>query len=119
MSRMRAALAVAVLTAIAAALRLSGFGESLIGNEVLRLGVATIGLIYLVPAIQATEDNPPINYRLAWASSTLGDANSLIRLPSLILGVATVPVVYLLGIRTVGRAGALIGATLIALSPGR
>jgi mannosyltransferase len=109
---------VVALTALAAALRLSGFGESIIGDEVLTFAVATKPRLGdLVPAIQATEDNPPLYYLLAWASSKLGDANSLVRLPSLVFGVGTVPAVYLLGVRTVGRAGALIGAALIALSP--
>ena len=38
-------------------------------------------------------------------------------MPSLIAGVATVPLVYVLGARTVGRTAALAGTALFALSP--
>ena len=38
-------------------------------------------------------------------------------MPSLLAGVATVPLVYVLGARTVGRAAGLAGAALLALSP--
>ena len=39
------------------------------------------------------------------------------RLPSLIAGTATIPLVYLLGVRTLGRTAGLIAAAVIALSP--
>jgi 4-amino-4-deoxy-L-arabinose transferase-like glycosyltransferase len=41
----------------------------------------------------------------------------MLRLPSLVAGVALVPLVYALGIRTVGRSAALAGAALAAVSP--
>ena len=39
------------------------------------------------------------------------------RLPSLVAGGATIPVVYLLGLRTVGRTAALVAAAVVTLSP--
>ena len=39
------------------------------------------------------------------------------RLPSLVAGTATIPLVYLLGVRTVGRAAGLVAAAVMALSP--
>lgn len=39
------------------------------------------------------------------------------RLPSLLAGTATIPLVYLLGARTVGRRAGLVAAALVALSP--
>ena len=41
----------------------------------------------------------------------------LLRLPSLLAGVATIPGVYLLGVRTVGRSAGLVAAALTALAP--
>ena len=41
----------------------------------------------------------------------------LLRLPSLLAGVAAIPLTYLLGARTIGRPAAVVGATLVALSP--
>jgi hypothetical protein len=38
-------------------------------------------------------------------------------MPSLLLGTATVPLTYLLGLRTVGRPAALVGATFAAITP--
>ena len=39
------------------------------------------------------------------------------RLPSLLAGTASIPLVFLIGDRTVGRRAALVAATLVALSP--
>jgi uncharacterized membrane protein len=63
------------------------------------------------------ENSPPLFFLLAWASAKLGDPSVWIRLPSLVLGTATVPVVYALGRETVGRAAGLIGAGVMALTP--
>jgi uncharacterized membrane protein len=64
-----------------------------------------------------SENNPPLFFILAWAATQLGDAASLIRLPSLVLGTATIPLAYLLGLRTVGRAPGVVAAAFIAFSP--
>jgi Dolichyl-phosphate-mannose-protein mannosyltransferase len=71
------------------------------------------GILQAVPA----EQSPPLYFILAWVSAKLGDPTVLIRLPSLVLGSATIPLLYALGLRTVGRRAALIAAALIALSP--
>ena len=49
------------------------------------------------------QNNPPLFYVLAWASAKLGDPDTSIRLPSLLLGTAAVPMTYALGLRTAGR----------------
>ena len=41
------------------------------------------------------EISPPLYFMLAWASTKLGSAPELIRLPSLIAGVASIPLIYL------------------------
>ena len=60
---------------------------------------------------------PPLFFVLAWFSAKLGDPTVWIRLPSLILGAATIPVIYLLGRDTIGRAAGAIGAAAFAASP--
>ena len=47
----------------------------------------------------------------------LGTGEAALRLPSALAGIATVPLLYLLGRRTFGRAAGLVAATLLALSP--
>ena len=54
---------------------------------------------------------------LAWAATKLGDPTVTVRLPSLVLGTAAIPLTYLLGVRTVGRLPALVGAAFFAISP--
>jgi hypothetical protein len=63
------------------------------------------------------ENTPPLHFVLAWLASKLGDPTETIRLPSVVLGTATVPVVYALGRRTAGTAAALVAAGFIAFSP--
>ena len=64
-----------------------------------------------------TESTPPLGFVLAWAATKLGDPTVTVRLPSLVLGTAAIPLTYLLGVRTVGRLPALAGAAFLALSP--
>lgn len=47
----------------------------------------------------------------------LGDTEAFLRAPSVVCAVATVPVVFFLGRRLLGRRAALVGALLVALSP--
>src|SRR5207253_2507006 len=53
------------------------------------------------PRIPHAEITPPLFFILSWASSQLGHAPELVRLPSLIAGTLTIPVVYLVGVRAV------------------
>lgn len=108
-----------VVTAAGFALRLAGLDESLFGDELFAYdevhGHSLGGVIDNVSS--GEENSPPLYFVLAWAAMKLGDPTVLIRLPSLVLGAATVPLVYLLGERTVGRAAGLTGAALTAFSP--
>jgi mannosyltransferase len=47
----------------------------------------------------------------------LGDPTVWIRLPSLALGVATIPLIFILGRETIGRTPGLIAAAILAASP--
>lgn len=111
--------AVGVLTVIAFLLRASQLHQTLVGDE-----VSTYQDIYrhsfgavLTTVHTGAENSPPLFFLLAWASAKLGDPTVWLRLPSLVLGTATVPVVYAIGRETIGRACGLIAAAVMALTP--
>jgi mannosyltransferase len=108
------------LTLVAFALRVVGMDQSLYGDELFAYeeveGHSLIGVLREVES-QSIEVSPPLFFVLAWLSAKLGDPTIWIRLPSLIAGTALVPVVYLLGSRTVGRPAALLAAALTAIAP--
>ncbi len=112
------ALALCALTALALALRWPGAHQALYGDELFTYDiVTTTGLGGLLGQIRDTSITPPLHYLLAYAAQKLGDPPVSVRLPSLLAGAAAVPLVYLLGARTVGRRAALLGATFAAISP--
>jgi mannosyltransferase len=110
---------VGLLTAVALALRLGELHTSLIGDEAFtyqdvvgRSFGAAIGNIHT-----GGENSPPLFFALAWASAKLGDPTIWMRAPSVLMGTATVPVIYAIGRETVGRVAGLIGAAVMALVP--
>ena len=60
------------------------------------------------------ELTPPLYFLLAWVSAQVGDASEAIRVPAVIAGILTVPLVYLVGLRTVGPTSALFATALAA-----
>lgn len=112
-------IAVGALTIFTFFLRFSQIHQSLFGDEVwtyqdifgrsLRAVVANVNT--------GGENSPPLFFVLAYATARLGDPTVWIRLPSIVLGTATIPVIYLIGRETVGRAAGLIAGVVIALSP--
>jgi 4-amino-4-deoxy-L-arabinose transferase-like glycosyltransferase len=111
-------IAVGLLTVIAFALRLAGIDQSIYGDERLLYNIVEPhGLGHVLHVVATTEKTPPLHFLLAWGAVHLGDPTIWIRLPSLVFGTATVPLVYLLGLRTVGRWPGLVAAALVALAP--
>lgn len=112
-------LMVGALTVAAFLLHLSQLHQSLFGDEVIAYReVAGHSLSSMIHAVGTGGDLvPPLYFVLAWFSVKLGDPTVWIRLPSLILGAATIPVIYLLGRETLGRAAGAIGAAVFAASP--
>jgi hypothetical protein len=106
------------LTAVGFVLRVRGLGQGLWGDELIaRADVSHSFGGMLDEVANGIENSPPLYFVLAWASDRLGSDPSLIRLPSLILGTATIPLVALVGIRTVGRSAAIVAAAFVALGP--
>ena len=117
-SRTAAVLVVGGLFAIGLGLRLLVLGGALWGDElstnfeVNGFGVADFPWLLR----HSKEATPPLFFVLTWVTKGF-DGTEGLRLVSLLAGVAAIPLTYLLGVETVGRRGATVGAALVALSP--
>jgi mannosyltransferase len=113
-----AAFVVAGLTSLALALRLVGLDQSLFGDELFLWAIVddrTLRQVFSV--VHDTEKTPPLGFVLSWLVTQVDSAPEAVRIPSFVASVATVPLVYLLGRSTVGRAAGVVAAAWIALSP--
>ena len=63
------------------------------------------------------EITPPLYFVASWLTTRIDLTPELLRAPSLLAGAATIPLVYLLGVRTVGRRAALVATALTTFSP--
>lgn len=118
-SRLEIAIVVAI-TLVGLLLRLRSIGNSLFGDELSTYSIVTdhsIANILTTLDGHSVDLTPPLYFLLAWVAERLGSSPELLRSFALLAGAATIPLTYLLGLRTVGRAAALSGALLVALSP--
>jgi mannosyltransferase len=107
---------------LALLLRLPSFDDSLYGDELATYYIVTdhsLGdVVNLLQGNSPTGDlSPPLFFMVSWLTEGLGGHPESLRIASLLSGLAAIPLTYLLGLWTVGRRAALVGATLIALSP--
>ena len=117
-------LAVAALTALGFTLRLVLARQSLFADELSTYWISAqhslggvLSLMYGTGAIKHAEITPPLYFLLAWLTSQFGHSAEWLRLPSLIAGTSTIPIVYTLGLRTVRRRAALVAAAATAVAP--
>ena len=113
---------VAVVTVAGFLLRWPSFNDSLTGDEVSTFYIVNghslarvVSLIY-----SGQESTPPLYFLLAWLTKGwFGSAHMAqgIRLVPLVTGTAAIPLTFVLGLLTVGRRAALVGATCVACSP--
>ena len=109
--------AVGGLVLVALALRLGPLGQSMFGDELFLYAIVhdrSAGDV--LHAVQATEKTPPLGFLLSWAFDGGGHADVLVRVPSLVANLATVPLVYVLAKLTVGRAAGFVAAAWTTLS---
>jgi Dolichyl-phosphate-mannose-protein mannosyltransferase len=111
-----------VITALTLAtflLRLSQMHQSLFGDEVWTYqDITGRGLLGVIRNVHTgAENSPPLFFVLAWLSAKIGDPSVWIRVPSLVLGTLTIPLIYALGRETVGRTPGLVGAAIVGASP--
>jgi mannosyltransferase len=117
-SAKRAWIAAGILTILALAVRIPGLSHSLFGDELFTYDTAAVGSLHdLFHAVRTTEVSPPLFFFVVWLARKISDAQVWLRLPSLVCGVALIPVLYAVGRRLVGSAAALVGAGLAVLSP--
>jgi hypothetical protein len=109
--------AVAGLTGLALALRLVNLDSGLWVDEISSLlGSFRAPLREIVGAFPR-DNHHPLYSVLAHVSLRLfGEAPWVIRLPAAVFGVATVPLLYALGVRLMGRREALLAAALLVVS---
>ncbi len=115
-----AMLIVLALTVVGVIFRVVVAQQSFFGDELATYWIITTrGFGALISALYATHDEitPPLFFVGAWITAHVGHSPILIRAPSLIAGTLTIPAVYWLGVRTVGRRAGLLAAALTALSP--
>lgn len=116
-----AALVVVVgLTVVAVGLRVGLLGQSVFADELSTYWVVSSnGLWGVVSTVHTdAEITPPLFFVVSWLATRVGVVSAeWLRLPSLVAGAAAVPLTYLLGLRTLGRAVGLVAAGLVALSP--
>jgi hypothetical protein len=112
-------LIVALLTAVGVAIRVVVAHQSLYADELSTYWIVTKhGLGSVISTVHGdAEITPPLYFVASWLTTQLGHTPEMVRLPSLLAGVASIPLIYLLGLRTVKRPAALVGSAFAALSP--
>lgn len=113
-----------ILTAVGAAIRLVVAHQSLFGDELSTYWIVAdhslhgvLSLLYGTASFHHAEISPPLSFVASWLTVQLGHTAILLRLPSLIAGTLTIPLVFALGLRTVGRRAAWLATALTVLSP--
>ena len=112
-------LIVAALTAVGVALRLAVANQSLFADELsTRYMVAGRSLDDVISVVHTdAEITPPLSFVASWITTRIDFTPELLRAPSLVAGAVTIPLVYALGVRTVGHRAALVAAALTTFSP--
>lgn len=115
----RTRLLLAAIVAAGLLLRLASYDDALFGDELSTYFVVHgHGLHQMLGLIHSDqEQTPPLYFFAAWLTAKLGGGAQTLRLPSLLAGLAAIPLVYALGARTVGRRAGLVAAALLAFSP--
>jgi len=114
-----ALLALVALTLVGAALRIANAVQDLFADELATYWIVSAHDLAGVVRTVATdaEITPPLSFILSWLTSRGGLSPFLVRLPAVVAGIATIPLVYRLGRRTVGRPAGLLAAALTTFSP--
>jgi mannosyltransferase len=111
----------AALTILAAALRLSTLDEQSFWYDEAFTPVHVLhaSLGATLRSVVHTENTPPLWYVIAWADARVLRTGELaLRLPSAIVGIATVPVAWAIGRElTARRAAAIAAAAFVAVNP--
>lgn len=112
-------LALAALTIAGAVVRVIFASQDFFADELATYWiVSTNDLGGVIDTVSSTaEITPPLAFSLSWLTAQISLDPEWVRLPAVIAGVATIPLVYLVGMRTAGRAAGLLAAALVTVSP--
>ena len=110
---------VGALVVVAAALRFATLThQSLWFDEAQAVHEVRLSLGAMLRTWSANEPNPPLYFVLGWLwTHVFGTSAGGLRSLSAVIGIATVPLVYLAGRELVSRRASLFAAALITLSP--
>jgi 4-amino-4-deoxy-L-arabinose transferase-like glycosyltransferase len=78
-------------------------------------GFSVLMVEFANPLIWRADVHPPLYYGLLWAWSKVASGDTWLRALSALLGVATIPVVYALGVRLFSRAAGLWAAAFLGV----
>lgn len=107
------------MTVLGFALRLATFDQSLFGDELSTYWIVhDKGLGDVLTSVHSNDEiTPPLYFVLSWLTLKVGGAPEWVRLPSLIAGTASIPLVYMVAVRTLNRTAGAVAAAVMALSP--
>jgi hypothetical protein len=111
---------IVAITVAAAVLRLSTLDVQSywFDESVTVIDILDPGLWSTMKAVVFEDITPPLYFLLAWLwTQPFGEGEVALRSLSALIGAATVPVAYLLGVRLASRRAGLILAALVAVSP--
>ncbi len=108
-----------LLVAFGAVIRIVYAGQDLFADELSTYWIiSTNGLGGVIDTVHSTaEITPPFSFVLSWLATRIDLSPEMFRLPALVGGIGTIPIVYWIGTRTVGRGAGLLAAAMTALSP--
>jgi len=116
---LRSGVAIAAVTALAAALRIAGLdAKGFWEDEATSIALLRMDFFEMLSALPESERTPPLYYLLAWPWTQLfGHGEVGIRSLSVLIGTATVPVSYLAARELVSRRAGTVVAVLVAVNP--
>ncbi len=118
MTRRQEIALVAAITIAGAILRVFQLGtQSLWLDELFSVAAARGDWTIVVSATAAGDTNPPLYNLLLHAAMQLGDSEVMVRLPSCILSILSIPLMYMLALDLFGKRTAWLAALAIAVNP--
>ena len=111
-------LALALICLVAGVLRLLELDrQSLWMDEVLTVMSSRTSPASILLDPPVDPNIPPLYYLLMWALRSMGDGEAALRLPSVVAGALSVPLMYVVAASWLGRSIGLLSALLLAVSP--
>ena len=103
---------------LATALRLLHLGkQSLWIDEAWSFAVAVVPLKISLENILATGNHAPLYFLMLRSVSLIGGGETILRFPSVVFAVLSIPMIYQVGRLGLGRPAGLLGAFFLALNP--